>query len=232
MLAAEYVLGLLEGEALLRARGMLARDLDFAEDVARWEAHFAPLMDGWEAREPSPDVWHRIHVATSGATPAAPIANLEDLRRSRNRWRMFGGLSATAAAAFALVMVLGPGPDEALPVTPTNAPLLAANIPIGDTSLRLALTYVPGQDAISVSSAGLTADGVHDHELWLVDKQGDLHSLGVIDPGSEARLSVEPGLAADFRDGAQLVLTREPLGGKPDDADAGPVVAEGTFTAI
>jgi anti-sigma-K factor RskA len=33
-------------------------------------------------------------------------------------------------------------------------------------------------------------------------------------------------------DGAQLLLTREPLGGKPADQDAGPVVAEGSLQLI
>jgi anti-sigma-K factor RskA len=33
-------------------------------------------------------------------------------------------------------------------------------------------------------------------------------------------------------DGSDLVLTREPLGGKPQGIDAGPVVAEGQLQAI
>ena len=88
------------------------------------------------------------------------------------------------------------------------------------------------RDELSVSSAGLEADGVHDHELWLVDRQGNLHSLGVIEPGTQARLAVAPELADEFAAGTRLVLTREPLGGKPADADAGPVVAQGAFQAI
>ena len=39
-------------------------------------------------------------------------------------------------------------------------------------------------------------------------------------------------ITAKLGDGASLVLTREPLGGKPEGVDAGPVVAEGAFTRV
>ncbi len=233
-LAAEWVLGLLDGEELLRARGMLAREPDFAADVARWEDHFAPLLEQWDDRAPPPEVLERINAAIAHRTEAAaPVADLAQLRKSRDRWRMIGGGAVAAAAALAIVLLTVPAAQQiAPPGQTTEQPLLAANIPIGDTPLRLALTYVPGRDELSVSSAGLTPDGVHDHELWLVDRQGELHSLGVIDPGAEARFAVAPDLADEFGAGTRLVLTREPLGGKPADAAAGPVVAEGAFQAI
>lgn len=234
-LAAEFVLGLLAGEELLRARGMMARDPDFADEVARWEEHFAPLLDDWDDVAAPEGLWARIDAATQrddagegGSGPAEVIS----LRKSRDRWRLLGGFSVAAAAALAVLLVTSPGQQEIVAPPVADAPLLAANIPIADTPLRLALTYVPGRDELSVSSAGLTPDGVHDHELWLVDRQGDLHSLGVIVPGGEARFAVAPELADEFVDGSRLVLTREPLGGKPADADAGPVVAEGQFQAI
>ncbi len=231
-LAAEFVLGLLEGEDLLRARGMLARDADFADAVGRWEEHFAPLLADWGERMPPAALWSRIEATTSAVEGRYPReADVVSLRRSRDRWRVLGGLSIAAAAALAVVVLTGPAFDRPV-VSPADQPLLAANIPIGETPLRLALTYVPGRDELSVSSAGLVPDGVHDHELWLVDRQGDLHSLGVIVPGGEARFAVAPELADEFQDGAQLVLTREPLGGKPVDQDAGPVVAQGQFQAI
>ncbi|WP_271077021.1 anti-sigma factor [Aurantiacibacter sp. MUD61] len=233
LLATEFVLGLLEGEELLRARAMLARDPEFAEEVARWEDRCAPLLDSFPPATPREEVWSRIFSATSGDVEDQS-AQIVSLAKARDRWRMMTGLAMAAAAALAAVVIVGPAAEESTPIAPVtnDQPLLAANIPIGDTALRLALTYVPGRDELSVSSAGLTADGVHDHELWLVDRQGDLHSLGVIVPGEEARFAVPDGLADEFVEGSQLVLTREPLGGKPADADAGPVVAEGQFQAI
>lgn len=236
-LAAEWVLGLLEGEELLRARAMAARDPAFADEIARWEEHFAPLLDRLGEAEPSSAVWQSIAAATleaesDGGPPVS--AEIVSLKASRDRWRLLGGFSAAAAAALAIVVMTGPVSDAVDPAAPVVADgaLLAANIPIGETDLRLALTYVPGRDVMTVSSAGLTADGVHDHELWLVDRAGELHSLGVIVPGEEASVVIAPELSEEFLDGSRLLLTREPLGGKPEGVDAGPVVAEGAFRTI
>jgi anti-sigma-K factor RskA len=108
-----------------------------------------------------------------------------------------------------------------------------ASIPIGDTTLRLGVTYLPASEEMLVSASGLSADGVHDHELWLVPSDGSaLQSLGVVVPGEERRVPLPDDITRNMADGAQLLLTREPLGGKPADQDAGPVVAEGNFRLI
>jgi anti-sigma-K factor RskA len=39
-------------------------------------------------------------------------------------------------------------------------------------------------------------------------------------------------VTAKLGDGASLVLTREPIGGKPQGVEAGPVVAKGAFTRV
>lgn len=230
LLAGEFVLGLLEGERLLLARGKLAREPGFADEVAHWEEHFAPLLDRWDAVEPPVAVWDRIESETSAGIPSASenVVSLDSMRISLMRWRV----AAAVMGAVAIVSLLTVLNQPIRTTDPVPEPLLAASIPIADTPLRLALTYVPEREQLSVSSIGLTADGVHDHELWLVDREGELHSLGVIVPGEEARFAVSSDLAEEFRSGAELVLTREPLGGKPANADAGPVVAEGQFRAI
>ena len=84
-----------------------------------------------------------------------------------------------------------------------------------------------------VSASGLSADGVHDHELWVVPADGsDLQSLGVVVPGEERRVTLPVEIARNMGDGVELLLTREPLGGKPVDQDAGPVVAQGALSQV
>ncbi|MEH6723158.1 MAG: anti-sigma factor, partial [Qipengyuania sp.] len=97
---------------------------------------------------------------------------------------------------------------------------------------RLDFTYLPAEDSLLVGAIGLTADGVHDHEIWFVPPEGELVSLGIVTPGKVVAHDVPDAVAQALHDGSQLVLTREPLGGKPADAGAGPVVAEARFTAI
>ncbi|MBX7458076.1 anti-sigma factor [Qipengyuania sp. 1NDH17] len=227
MLAAEYALGLLEGEELLAARGREASDPAFATEVAQWQERLAPLLDEISPATPREEVWLRISAELEGSGREADVISLKTRIR---QWQLATGVAAAAAvAAFALLFTI---PVQTNPPAP-QAPL-AASIPIGDTQLRLAVTYLPESEELLISASGLTADGVHDHELWLVPQSEDtpLLSLGVVAPGEERRIQLTPAVAAEMADGSGLVLTREPLGGKPRDADAGPVVAEGRMQKI
>lgn len=230
-LAAEYAMGLLEGEQLLAVRGRLAREPAFSGMVARWEQHLAPALDDIDGAEPSPDLWDRIanEVEQEGEAPS-PVVMLQ--RRVVMWQRMAAGSAVAAVTALALLFVpLGDGPA---PGPPESQPPLVASIPIADTPLRIGVTYLPDREELLVSADGIEADGVHDHELWLVPAQdgAKLQSLGLIAPGEQRRVPLDPALAAMIADGSQMVLTREPLGGKPPSEPAGPVVAQGAFDAI
>lgn len=226
-LAAEYALGLLEGEDLLAARGRMANEPDFAAAVAFWESRLAPLLDEIGGAEPDQALWQRI-AAEIQAVPGGEVVSLKARVRF---WQRAAAGAAMAAVGSVALLVLQPGTSPAPSSGELPAPL-AASIPIGDTPLRLGVTYLPDRKEMLVSASGLTADGVHDHELWLVPPQGELRSLGVVVPGREASMVLDPELAALIHDGAQIVLTREPIGGKRPGEAAGPVVAEGAFQTI
>lgn len=222
-LAAEYALGLLDGQALLAARGRLAGDPAFARAVASWEAHFAPLLDEFGAEAPDPSVWTGIERALAGSAPPPVVA----LERRLRRWQWLAGLSAAAAVVLALLTVL-PG-RQSQPAAPA---VLAGSIPIDSTPLRLAVTYIPDRRELLVSASGITADGVHDHELWLVPDRGAPLSLGLVKPGAERAVALDPAIARRIAAGARLALTREPIGGKPAGRAAGPIVGQGTLSKI
>ncbi|MEQ8412451.1 MAG: anti-sigma factor [Erythrobacter sp.] len=250
VLAAEYALGLLEGEALLTARGRMASDPVFAAEVRRWEERLAPLLDEVPAAMPSSEVWQRIEarvnaikatraegeLAGGGASPA----NVVELRESVRRWQWTAGLTSLAAAVALALLVFSPDTAPApVPKAPEDAPFFAeadplvATVPIGDTGLRLDVTYIPETERMVVAAIGLSADGVHDHELWLAPPGGgELQSLGVVEPGEIRSMKLPDTVARNLGEGAGLVLTREPLGGKPEGVDAGPVVAEGSFSEV
>ena len=231
LLAAEYALGLLEGEELLAARGREASDASFAAEVTWWQDRLAPLLDDIPPATPRKEVWRRISAKLEDTGTDAKVVLLKARLR---QWQLSTGVAVAAAVAAISLLVLTPSqaPSPVEPLTP-QAPL-AASIPIGDTQLRLAVTYLPDREELLVSASGLSADGVHDHELWLVPQSEDtpLLSLGVVAPGEERRLHLPPEVAAEMTDGSGLVLTREPLGGKPRDSEAGPVVAEGRLQKI
>ena len=109
-----------------------------------------------------------------------------------------------------------------------------ASIPIADTPLRVGLTYLPGRDELLVAADGLSPDGVHDHELWLMpaDGEGAPRSLGIVEPGKQKRVRLDPDMAPTMQNGAQILLSQEPLGGAPDKSAPGPVVAQGELHTI
>ena len=219
LLAAEFVLGLLEGEDLLAARARAQSDAAFAEKITYWQDRLAPLADTIAPRTPRAELWPRIEAALASESEAAgsESAKIVSLRRNLRRWQWAGGFSAAAAVVLAFLAL----------------PQLIATMPIEGTPLSLALTYLPEDDSLLVGAVGLAADGVHDHEIWFVpDSGGDLVSLGVVTPGRVVAHDVPERVARALHEGSQLVLTREPLGGKPPDTAAGPVVAEARFTTI
>ncbi|EDL48148.1 anti-sigma factor domain-containing protein [Erythrobacter sp. SD-21] len=230
MMAAEYALGLLEGEELLAARGREARDPEFAAEVAFWQDRLTPLLDEVDAATPREEVWERISAALADTGESGEVVSLASRLR---RWKLAASVATAAAVAAVTLLVVSPTQSPS-PVPATSQAPLAASIPIADTQLRLAVTYLPDRQELLVSASGLTADGVHDHELWLVPQSENtpLLSLGVVAPGEERRYPLAAEVAAEMADGSGLVLTREPLGGKPRDADAGPVVAEGRLQKI
>lgn len=240
VLAAEYSLGLLEGEELLAARGRSVTDPDFATRREWWDDWFVPLSDDVAGAEPSAHVWDAISAQISPATEDAAQADVSnvvllDMERRVRRWQWTAGIASAAAAValalFATTPSVDPIPNTAPTLAAANAPLMAS-IPVGDT-LRLGVTFLPASDEMLVSAAGLTADGVHDHELWLVPADGSaLQSLGVVVPGQERRMTLANEIVSNMGDGVQLVLTREPIGGKPEGLDAGPVVAQGALGAV
>lgn len=233
-LAAEYALGLLEGEDLLAARAREAADARFAAEVTLWQERLAPLADAVTPRMPRAEVWKQIEAELARDDGSAEVVSL---RRSLRRWQWAGGLSAAAAVALAflaLPQLSGPE-DPGAGIAGGSAepsPLLAANMPIEGTPLSLDFTYLPEKDSLLVGAVGLTADGVHDHEIWFVPREGDLVSLGIVTPGKVVAHAVPADVARALESGSQLLLTREPLGGKPAGSDAGPVVAEARFTII
>ncbi len=239
VLEAEYSLGLLEGEELLTARGREATDPDFAWRKGWWDNWFVPLSDDVSGAEPGAQVWAAIAAQIDAAAGDTSNVVLLEMERRVRRWKWTAAITSAAAALALALFIAAPGTgptttdNTAPPLASANSAPLMASIPIGDTPLRLSVIVLRASDEMLVSAAGLTADGIHDHELWLVPVDGSaLQSLGVVVPGEERRMALPTDISQNMGDGVKLVLTREPIGGKPDGQDAGPVVAEGALEQV
>ena len=98
LLAAEYVLGSLEGDERREAERLLADNPAFARSVATWQRRLTPLAAHVAPEVPPADLWGRIETAIT-PTSAVPL---------RRRVRFWQGATAGALAiAASLAAFLG-----------------------------------------------------------------------------------------------------------------------------
>lgn len=214
-LAAEFALGLLEGEALAAARRRRLADRAFAAEVARWETHFGALaLNGAEA-EPSPDLWHSIEARIDryGA-------------RAVRRWRT-AALTATAvAASLAAVLVLRPSG----PPAPMLQPVAVAQM-TGVPGAVLAARYDPAGGMLRIRAESMPQSSLAP-ELWVIPQGGPPQSLGLVAAQGNSDLVIDPDKRALLADGATLAITMEEADTAPHAGPSGPPVAAGKISLL
>ena len=230
LLAAEHALRLLEGEELMEARRLHAEDPSFAAEVSSWEDRFAPFLNEIAPVAPGQHIWEHIQRAIGGAKPGADIIAM---RRKVRRWQGFTGLAAAAAVALALVAVpplfRRPAPP---PAAERPQPVLIASLGDQQAPGSVAVTFVPGTGDLLVTASAIERPPGRDHQLWIIPDGGTPISLGLISTEQSVKRRLSPALAAQFRAGATVALSREPSGGSPTGQPTGPVVAAGELQMI
>jgi anti-sigma-K factor RskA len=233
LLAAEYALGLLDGEEMASARRLSAADEDFAQAVARWEERLMPLAGEAPAVVPDPAVWDRVRRAIADA-PAAG-SNVVELKRRLRIWRGVAAGAMAVAASLLLVVGLGRNTQEPTQVAerqPERAPILMAALASPEEETSLSVAYDGSDRSLVVTPGRLTGAAGHDHELWIIPAGGSPVSLGLIRAGESQRLRVPAEVAPHFRAQSAVALSVEPTGGSPTGQPTGPVVASGALLVV
>jgi anti-sigma-K factor RskA len=234
LLAAEFVLGLLEGQELAAAQWREIEDSSFARAVNEWNERFAPMFDSIPLEQPRADLWDRILERLQDKS--TKVISFAPMRRRANLWRAYS-LGVTAlAASLALVLafdVLNDSPVVRPPPAATAAePMLVATLAAEDGPSRLVISYDRASESLLVAPAELSGAAGHDHELWLLPPSGTPRSLGIVRAGAPQRLRVPVELAAALRTDASLAVSVEPTGGSPTGLPTGPVIASGPLQRI
>ncbi len=207
LLAAEYVMGLLDGPDWQAAHQRAAVDGAFAARVRMWEAHLAPLNDAYGTAPLPADGWARV---SARITPAA----------RPSRWRWWAGLATGGATVAAFVLAVALIPVD----RPAPAPGLQAELTAPDAALVVRVQFDPAAGQIALALDGPPAGAGQDYELWLIDGDAAPRPLGLLQ-GSQVTLS------ADLRAGQTLAISLEPAGGSTTGAPTGPVLAAAVLTA-
>lgn len=208
LLAAEYVMGLLDGPDWQAAHQRTAVDGAFAARVRAWETRLSAMNDAY-GTEPLPaDGWARLNARIAGPAP----------QLSRARW--WAGFVTGTATVAALVLALAFVPVN----RPAPLPGLQAELTAPDATLIVRAQFDPSAGQVVLALDGPSAGTGQDYELWVIDGDAAPRALGVLQ-------APQVTLTADLRAGQTLAITLEPAGGSPTGAPTGPVLAAAVLTA-
>jgi anti-sigma-K factor RskA len=223
-LAAEYILGVLQGRARRRFERSLKDDPGLRDLVAQWRERLAPLDALAEPVQPPARVWGAIRDRIQlGSGRRSLWTNL-------GLWRAAALASTAAALALAVSLaVLLPGrhPPEMMVVVMSGedaSPAMTVSWLMhssGEPKLRI---RVFGHPEMPAGTAW---------ELWLLPG-GDQRpvSLGLIGTEPTQELTL-PRTLAPLIDGAWgLAMSVEPSGGSPTGLPTGPVLYKGQSTRL
>jgi len=225
-LAAEYALGLLEGDDLRAARERATTDLSFATEVARWRGRLSSLHAETDAVTPPSNLWSRIEASVAPSNDNVPA-----LRRQLRAWKVSAGLMTAIAACLALVLLLEPrGVPLQTQASPQSAsPMVAL---LGDKgAMKVVASWDPNaRQLVLAVPGGMSSDATHSHELWVIPAGGKPRSLGTMPDRKQMHMRLANALADLLEQGATIAISVEPRGGSRTGAPTGPVVASGSLT--
>ena len=226
MVAAEYVLGTLDGDERSTFAERLRGDPQARQAVAAWEHRFTGLADHVEPVAPSPDVWADVERALQGPVAKMHTFKVIDgggrggaaagLLASRNRWRA-GALIAGVFAA-ALVAYVG---NRQLTSTAVDGRSYLAVINRGGDKPALIVSVDLATRSVRVRPVAAVAPAGKSLELWYVADGKPPHSMGVVDRTKTVPMPREADVAATF------AVSVEPPGGSRTGAPTGPVAYSG-----
>jgi anti-sigma-K factor RskA len=227
LLAAEYVLGVLDRAEREAAARRIESEPAFARAVDGWEANLAPLAGAYGTVEPPALIKTAIDRRLFGSAAASGA----DTRPSASWWSslaVWRSLTVAALAAFAVAVAI-PFID---PPTPEGETRYMATLTADASDVRYAAVYDQnvGEVALAHMSGAKAAD--RDFELWMIEGSNAPVSMGVLPAGDVIKIAIPPDVRAKLAAGAVLAISLEPLGGSPTGQPTGPVVAAGDLKSI
>jgi anti-sigma-K factor RskA len=217
-LAAEYVLGTLQGAARKRFEALLQNDPELQRSVAQWQGALAVLALRLKPVAPPRRVWNRVRAQLFMKNAPSPTKN-ESWWGNLVFWRGWG-LAATAAAVALTVFINTLQPPEAKPtyvVVLSNQqaqPVMSVASDNQQKQLRIKI----------ITQQKIDAD--RDYQLWALPEGGQPRALGLVSEQGETVLLV-PNTLEGLTNIPALAISLEPKGGSPTGQPTGPVLFTG-----
>lgn len=224
LIAAEYVLGLLDAPDAGAIERRAATDPALAAAIAGWSERFAEIDRNATPQAPSPELWRRIEQNLDAiprhAAPAPQPGLGARLWRSLDLWRGLG-IAATTAAVLALALPWRPGASPPVVVAVLQAPDGQQAGAIVEAKADGSITLIPLVDIAVPPGRTL--------QVWtLWDRGRGPVPLGLMPRAQRAHFET-PGLPRPQPD--QLYeITLEPAAGSPTGRPTGPILYKGLAT--
>ncbi|MHC1546970.1 anti-sigma factor [Phyllobacterium sp. K27] len=219
-IAAEYVLGVLTPEEKHNVERRMESDVPFARLVARWQHQFDGMNAEFEPVNPPADMKVLIDRRLFGTVSPQTTPFFSNLAF----WRAF-------AFAALILAAIGFGRDLLTSPSVPEKQLIASMEPV-DSTYRTVAIYNQHSHHLKVSFVGGELPSDHSLELWLIAGTDAPVSLGLIKSAQLTDFTVDRSHAGKLIEGATLAISLEPLGGSPNKAPTGAVVAAGKVREI
>jgi anti-sigma-K factor RskA len=227
-LAAEYALGILEGEELLEARGLAASDDDFVREVEEWNERLAPLFDEMGEETPPDAIWQRVKAGIDSDRGGDVV----ELKRRLGWWKGMTAAASAIAASLAFVVAYDVTRPPPVVETPARGDMMVASLMSQDKAMMLSAAWKPSERRLMVMPGNMRPEPGHSHELWIIPADGKPRSLGLVTGEGPHRMAVDEAMAPMFAEAATLAISVEPEGGSPGPGPTGPVVASGALAKV
>jgi len=217
MLAAEYVMGTLVGQARARFERLLSHNRLLRIEVAQWEERLQQL-NHVEPVKPPRRVWSNINKQLKTEASGGQAA------QTRVRWwKGYAALAsvmllATAAALFVPRELPSEQSDfVSVMNTENNEPgwIIRFDTKTQSIAIETLRTILPAKD--------------RSFELWLLQANGTPVSLGLLPNEGKQRRDISE---SDFNVNNGLAVSIEPLGGSTTGAPTGPVVYQSSIFTV
>ena len=219
LLAAEYALGVLQGDARDAFARRMEQDVSLAAAVRQWDEHFVSIAEDIASVPPS----RAVETALQKRLFASAAEAKTSFWNSLGLWR---GLTVASLAA-----VVALGAWNLRPITDIAGTGLVAQVAGETKAVTLVAYYDATKGELRLNRTEGSAVAGRSFELWLIAGTDAPVSLGLLPADSNGRVLVPVNLRSKLK-GGTLAISDEPQGGSTTGAPTGAVLATGQLTNV
>ncbi|MFK5977280.1 MAG: anti-sigma factor [Rhizobiaceae bacterium] len=227
-LASEYALGILTNEDKNEAEFLLVNDPSFRLMVEEWQERLAPTKDEVGEVSAPETVWREVESQLFGDTDKSASKSF-GFWSNLVFWRRLSFASIAAVVILFSIVALRVGEPQSDSATKSGF-VAALNLAEDKPTFLVQVDVISG--VLNIRATNLTDIENRVPELWLIPEGGAPLSLGIIFADGNTALNITPTLLSDFKSGATLAISLEPVDGAPDGKPMGAIIATGSLQII